>query len=839
MKRLLLIDGMAVTYRAFYALNHIPRVNSKGMNTSAILGFTTTLLDLQNKLKPSHIGVAFDLSQPTFRHIEYPPYKANREATPEEIHLSIPYIKQIVEGFNIPILCKEGFEADDVIGTLSHKAELAGFDEVLMATPDKDFAQLVTSVVKMYKFGRMKTPDTIMGITEVLNKYHINDCKQVIDLLGLWGDSIDNIPGIPGVGEKSAQKLIGRFGSIEEIVAQADNISNNHLRKLVQEYKEQALLSKHLATIVLDAPIDFDEDALAVKTPNYEALKELFDELEFKQLAKRVFTQASVDHPELIQTAKQSVIKEQEDDGQLNLFAQAEETAEEAGEMVQLDVKFETTQWEDVVKVDDMYVCYDYKHLRDEMGVKDEQVFDVLLAHYLIAPESRHTLDFIASQQLNFEMTSEKEQQGMVLAALYPVLKKQLEETGLIKIYNEIELPLVEVLVDMEKVGVRIDVGALQSYSAKLTAERDELEQKVFELVGHSFNISSPKQLGEVLYDELKITDKPPRTAKKMYSTAEDALLKLKDRHPIVEMILEYRSINKLIGTYLDSFPKLINPQTGRLHTVYNQAVTATGRLSSSNPNLQNIPIRTDRGRYIRQAFVARDENYQLLAADYSQIELRLIADMSHDEHMISSFEQGHDIHAATAAKIFHIPIEEVSKDQRRNAKSVNFGIVYGISAFGLGEQLGCPRKEAQQLIDDYYEQFPAIKAFIEHQIEAAREKGYAETVLGRRRYLPEIKSRNASLRNFAERNAVNMPIQGTSADMIKIAMINIYREMKGLKSKMILQVHDELVFDVYKPEMEQVKEIVERGMLEAAAQVCKIKIEVSMDVGDNWLEAH
>ena len=436
-------------------------------------------------------------------------------------------------------------------------------------------------------------------------------------------------------------------------------------------------------------------------------------------------------------------------------------------------------------------------------------------------------------------MTSENEQKGMVLAALYPVLKKQLEETGLIKIYNEIELPLVEVLVDMEKVGVRIDVGALQSYSAKLTAERDELEQKVFELVGHSFNISSPKQLGEVLYDELKITDKPPRTAKKMYSTAEDALLKLKDRHPIVEMILEYRSINKLIGTYLDSFPKLINPQTGRLHTVYNQAVTATGRLSSSNPNLQNIPIRTDRGRYIRQAFVARDENYQLLAADYSQIELRLIADMSHDEHMISSFEQGHDIHAATAAKIFHIPIEEVSKDQRRNAKSVNFGIVYGISAFGLGEQLGCPRKEAQQLIDDYYEQFPAIKAFIEHQIEAAREKGYAETVLGRRRYLPEIKSRNASLRNFAERNAVNMPIQGTSADMIKIAMINIYREMKGLKSKMILQVHDELVFDVYKPEMEQVKEIVERGMLEAAAQVCKIKIEVSMDVGDNWLEAH
>ena len=838
MKRLLLIDGMAVTFRAYYALNHNPRLNSKGMNTSAILGFVTTLLDLQNKLKPSHIGVAFDLSQPTFRHIEYPPYKANRDATPEDIHVALPYIKQLVEAFNIPILCKEGFEADDVIGTLSHKAELAGFDEVLMATPDKDFAQLVTSVVKVYKFGRMKTPDMIMGISEVQEKFHVQDCRQVIDLLGLWGDSIDNIPGIPGVGEKSAQKLIAQFGSIEEIVAKSDEIANNHLRKLVQEYSEQALLSKHLATIVLDAPIDLDEAALEEKTPNYDALKALFDELEFRQLAKRVFTQASVQHPELLHP--KVVEKEKENTGQLDLFAQPSlfDQSESVEEPAALDVQFEPTEWKDVVKVDDTYVCYDYKHLRDQMQVDDKLVFDVLLAHYLIAPESRHTLDFIASQQLNYEMTSE-DQTGMVLAAVYPVLKRQLEETGLIRIYQDIELPLVEVLVSMEQEGVKIDVDALKAYSATLTEERDQLEQQIFKEAGTSFNISSPKQLGEVLYEKMKITDKPPRTATKMYSTAEEVLMKLKDNHPIVEMILEYRSINKLIGTYLDSFPKLINKETGRLHTIYNQAVTATGRLSSSNPNLQNIPIRTERGKYIRKAFVARNEDYILLAADYSQIELRLIADMSGDAHMIESFKNGYDIHAATAAKIFHIPIEEVSKDQRRNSKSVNFGIVYGISAFGLSEQLGCPRKEAQQLIDDYYEQFPAIKQFIEHQIEVARENGYAQTVLGRRRYLPEIKSRNASLRNFAERNAVNMPIQGTSADMIKIAMINIHRQLKGLKSKMILQVHDELVFDVYKPELEQVRAIVEKSMLDAAAQVCSVAIEVGIDVGENWLEAH
>lgn len=833
MKRLLLIDGMAVIFRAYYALNRVPRLNSKGQNTSAILGFTNTVLDLMQKLKPSHVGVAFDLPHPTFRHIEYPDYKANREAAPEDVLFAIPYVKKIVEGLNIPILCLEGYEADDVIGTIAHQAEKAGFDEVLMATPDKDFAQLVTPIVKVYRFGRMKNPDTILGVNDVLEKFHVKECRQVIDLLGLWGDSIDNIPGIPGVGEKSAQKLIAQFGSIEEMVARPDEIGNNHLRELVKLHGDQALLSKHLATIVLDVPIDFDQDALRVKEHREDLLLPLFEELEFKQLSRKLFPGAKVvATPAKAKEAKPARVVE----GQLDLFSQADD--EPVASVSQLDVAFTPTEHPSAVLVDSVVVCYDYKSCFGKIDVEGRKVFDVMLVHYLVDPEARHSLDFIAMQMLGVELENSSDV-GSVLASLYPVLSQRLHEYGLESIYEEIELPLVEVLVDMEREGVRIDVDALTRYSAKLTQEREVIEKSIYEQAGVTFNISSPKQLGEVLYERLKIVEKAPKTPTKQYSTAEDVLVKLRDAHPIVSLILEFRSLTKLIGTYLDSFPRLINPSTNRLHTIYNQAVTATGRLSSSNPNLQNIPIRTERGRFIRQAFVARNEDYLILAADYSQIELRLIADMSGDAHMIESFANGYDIHAATAAKIYHCDIADVTKDQRRNAKSVNFGIAYGISAFGLSEQLGCSRKEAQQLIDDYFEQFPSIKAFIENQVSKARQDGFAQTVLGRRRFLPDINSRNASLRSFAERNAVNMPIQGTSADMIKMAMVDIHQRLTSFKTQMILQVHDELVFDVYKPELDEVRQIVEQSMLEAARKVCQVAIEVGIDVGTNWLDAH
>lgn len=837
MSRLLLIDGMAVTYRAYYALNHTPRVNSKGFNTSAVLGFVTTLLDLIQKLKPTHVGVAFDLAAPTFRHEEFPAYKANRPPTPEDIHLSIPYIKDIITGFRIPILCKEGYEADDVIGTLAHEAEKAGFDEVLMATPDKDFAQLVTSVVKLYRFGQKKNSDTIMSVQDVNEKFHVDRPEQVIDFLGLCGDSVDNIPGIPGVGDKSAQKLIAQFGSIEEMVSHPEGISNRHLRELVETHRDSALLSKHLATIVKDVPIQFDPDKLLLKDPDYEALRDIFAFLEFRQLSKRVLPANLQKHDSVVGGSAKS--------SQLDMFSQTEPdlfSQAESGHVSLAPPEYVKLALPHVIRVGSQVVCYDYKSVRPQLqaeGVKDEEVFDILLVHYLVDPEARHSLDFIAQQRLGIEM--QEQQTDDTMAMLYPVLKEALESASLQKIYYGIELPLVEVLISMEQEGVLIDVEAIQRYSAKLTAERAQIESQIYALSGHTFNISSPRQLGEVLYEELRVTEKPPRTATKQYSTAEDVLVKLRESHPIIPLILEYRSITKLIGTYLDSFPKLISTSDGRLHTVYNQAVTATGRLSSSSPNLQNIPIRTERGRYIRQAFVARDEEHLILAADYSQIELRLIAAMAEDENMIHAFESGQDIHAATAAKIYHIPIEEVTKDQRRNAKSVNFGIVYGISAFGLSEQLGCSRKEAQQLISEYFEQFPSIRSFIDREVEEARTNGYAHTVLGRRRYLPEITSRNPSLRSFAERNAVNMPIQGTSADMIKIAMVQIYHEFtfRNLRSKMILQVHDELVFDVYRPELPQVRQIVEEAMQQAARSLCNIPIEVGIDVGTNWLEAH
>lgn len=887
MKKLVLLDGMAMVYRAYFALNGSNRMNSKGMNTSAVLGFTTSMYDLIKKLKPTHMAVAFDLPKPTFRHEMYPEYKANREAMPEAIQVGLPYVKQIIEAFNIPILTCEGYEADDVIGTASAWAEEQGFDEVVMVTPDKDFGQLVTDHVRMYRFGRMGKPDQVMGVDEIKEKFGVSRCEQVKDLLGLWGDASDNIPGIPGVGEKTAKKLIDQFGSVEAMVEHCDEIKNDKIRNLVRAHGQQAIFSKLLATISLDAPIALDEESLRVRKPNYQQLQSLFAELEFRNLAKRLFTDLSVSDPAEAQrfaaakpAAAKSKAAAKQPEEQPTLFDQPslfntpvvdEKRSVEITRLSQFpdsgDVAIYVTGPTIVLafSADEVYsslvgdidvarlrqllqnastlkLCYDLKALKYMLRELDielaGEVFDLQLAHYLIDAEARHTLESIAIGTVGYE-PADALQSAAIMWQVYPLLAAQMTDAGLNHLYSEVELPLVDVLISMEEEGVRIDVDALKEYSGRLSLERDALEKEIFDLAGGPFNISSPKQLGEVLYEKLKVTDKPPRTATKQYSTAEDVLLKLKDKHPIIDKILEFRSLNKLIGTYLDSFPKLINPATHRLHTVYNQTVTATGRLSSSNPNLQNIPIRTERGREIRKAFVARNDDYILLAADYSQIELRIIASLANDRHMIEAFANHYDIHAATAAKIYKLPIEEVSKDLRRNAKSVNFGIVYGISAFGLGEQLGIPRKEAAALIDEYFAQYPDIKHYIDTNIAFAHEHGYAQTLLGRRRYLADINSRNASARNFAERNAVNMPIQGTSADMIKIAMINIFRQFQhlGLKSKMILQVHDELVFDCFKPEEEQVRQIVKEAMVNALP--LSIPIEVSIDVGPDWLTAH
>lgn len=878
---------MAAVYRGYYAMNNNPRINSKGMNTSAALGFTMGLYDLMRSQQPSHIGVAFDMAKPTFRHEMYSEYKAHRDPMPEEIESNLPWICRIIDAFRIPRLLCEGFEADDIIGTLSHAAEQAGFDQVVMVTPDKDFAQLVTSNVRLYRQGRGKTPDAILGVNEVREKFEVADCRQVIDLLGLWGDAVDNIPGIPGVGEKTAKKLIAQFGSIENMIEHVDEIKNDRIREKVRQHSEQALFSKQLATIRLDAPIAFDEQQLLRQEPDYDELKIIFDELEFRQLGRRIFSDSGRLTPQQITTStnnQPSTSTPQQPKtstpSELTLFdfAPVENTPQPVvhrsltadilrsliGKPVAITVEGERlalassadSAWETTMAEVDKEMlrqlladkatdklCFDLKALKYSLGrhglVIEGNIFDAQLAHYLLDAEMRHTADSVCSNMLGISPADAAEL-AAALWQLYPLMTARMRDAGLEMLYNDVELPLVDVLIGMEREGVRIDTAALKEYSRQLGIELVGIERKIYELAGSNFNIGSPRQLGEVLYERLKVTDKPPRTATKQYSTAEDVLQKLASKHPIIPMILDWRSITKLIGTYLDSFPKLINPATGRLHTVYNQTVTATGRLSSSNPNLQNIPIRTERGREIRRAFVARDDEHLLLAADYSQIELRIIASLAKDRHMLEAFAAGYDIHAATAAKIYHLGIDEVSKDQRRNAKSVNFGIVYGISAFGLSEQLDIPRKESQALIDEYFNQYPDIKNFIERCKDFARQHGYAHTLLGRRRYLPDINSRNASARSFAERNAVNMPIQGTSADMIKLAMVRIDSELqrRKLRSRMILQVHDELVFDLYRPEEEEVRQLVEYQM-KTALPLEGIDIQVGIDIGDNWLQAH
>lgn len=895
------------------------------MNTSAVLGFTNTLYELIRKQKPTHVGVAFDLQAPTFRHEKCETYKANRDKMPEEIQQSIPIIKELLEAMNIPILTCEGCEADDVIGTLAKKAEKKGY-EVFMVTPDKDFAQLVSENIFMYRLGRMGNPDQIWGVEEVLERFSIKRPDQVKDILGLWGDSSDNIPGIPGIGEKKAKALVEEFDTVENLIENVDKVGNEKLKNLIKEHAEGALFSKELATIFIDAPIEFDEQQLEKKMPNVEVLKPLLAELEFRTFAKRLFTDLSLQE-ELTPTPAKAQPQGQD---QMSLFGEESsatifsnhttfdentidykvvETNEEIENLVNLlnqqkefafstlydeknqevkgisfsfhvekgyyipclqDAKNKLEKFKKTFENKDIVkITFDLKNEKSRLIQYDIKIssptFDILLAHYLLEPEMRHRLDLLSenylkytpldetsiigkqtkTQYTNYEMLDLYLLKNFVTekADLYlqlqPILEHKLEENGLINLFNEIEMPLVEVLFQMEQEGVKIDKEYLQQYSNELQIQKKGIEERIYTEAGEVFNIGSPKQLGDILFSKLKIIDNPPKTATKQFSTSEDVLLKLKDKHPIVQDVLEYRSLSKLISTYLDAFPTLISSKTNRIHTSYNQAVTATGRLSSNNPNLQNIPIRTERGREIRKAFIPRDEAHLILSADYSQIELRIIASLAQDKHMMEAFRNNIDIHISTASRIFGVPIEEVTKDMRRKAKSVNFGIIYGISAFGLSEQLQIPRKEASDLIKEYFAQYPDIKNYIDSNIEFAKQNGYVKTMKGRRRYLPEINSRNMNLRSFAERNAVNMPIQGSAADMIKIAMINIYSEFitRDLRSKMILQVHDELVFDVHKTEVEIAKEIIHKEMLNALPLT--IPIEVEIGVGENWLEAH
>lgn len=921
--KLFLIDAMAMIYRAFYAMNKSPRINSKGLDTSAAFGFFNTLLSLLKQYKPTHIGIAFDLHGPTFRHKEFADYKSNRQATPDEIRQMEPYIRDIIDAMHIPILSSEGYEADDVIGTLAKQAAKQGF-EVYMVTPDKDYAQLVEENVKILKLGRMGSDAEIWGVDEVLQKFEIEHPKQVIDILGLWGDSSDNIPGVPGVGEKKAKALLKQFGSIENAIERCDEIESKSLRNAISENKELALQSKFLATIVLDVPVEFDAKEFEVKQPDFESCKCLFEELEFKTFSKKFFEHFGIDEtainksvvknkpaqsmqPDLfsdfsscqsfetinkdyvfidnfgalenlvkhLQTSKLISFHCNEVQGKLigisfssekgkadfvPLYGKSEENIERVNLLKEI---FEN---ENITKV--VYDLKTEKHIlsRYACSIKGN-CFDVQLAHYLLDSEVSHKVDFLSEKYLSYRMadgdslTKEfaKSLQTSVLKMcksqfsdycseiadvlfqLKDILETELKNNDLYSLFADMELPLVDVLFSMEQNGVRIDSAELAEFSKKLGTHKTELENQIYALAGEKFNISSPKQLSEILFTRLQIVgdDKKKKTNTKQLSTAEDVLQKLASVHPIVPLILEYRKITKLKSTYVDALPALVNPKTGRLHTSYNQAVTATGRLSSNNPNLQNIPIRTDLGKEIRKCFIPANEDFVLLAADYSQIELRIIASLSDDEHLCDAFRAGEDIHLATAAKIYGMDKSEISKEQRANVKSVNFGIIYGISSFGLAQQLGVSRKEASDLIEQYFESYPRVKQYIESCKENAREKGYAQSMCGRRRYLKDINSLNGNLRAFAERNAVNMPVQASSADMIKLAMIGIYRRMlsEGLQSKMIMQVHDELVFDVYKPELEQMRLIVKEEMVNALK--LNIPIVVEMNSGENWLAAH
>ena len=947
--RLFLLDAYALIYRAYYALIKNPRINSKGQNTSAIMGFVNTLEEVLKKENPTHIGIAFDPAGPTFRHEAYPAYKAQREETPEDIRKSVPIIKEIIKAYNIPILEVMGFEADDVIGTLATKAGEKGID-TYMLTPDKDYGQLVKEHIYMYR-PKFTGGFEIMGSEEVKAKYDLSSTLQVIDLLGLMGDASDNIPGCPGVGEKTAQKLIKEFGSIENLLEHTDQLKGA-LKMKVETNKEQITFSKFLATIKTDVPIELDMESLKYEVPNLTTLKQIFDELEFRSLYDRVTTRLGSPQVEtnndlfagtLFATTSPTPSKQNEgatkkepiqgdlfaiitgnspivaENSNLRALNQSEidyqliDTEEKRKEIIEkllsakiLALDTETTGTEPMMadlvgmsfsdKENQAYyvpVPPDFSEaqkivqafkpvfenealLKVGQNIKYDMIilhhygvevkgplFDTMLAHYVLQPELRHNMDYLAEIYLHYKTihideligATGKNQKNMrdlsptdiyiyacedadITLQLKNILEQELKKEGVEQLFYEIEMPLVPVLVNIETNGVLLDTEALKQTSVLYNQRMTEIEQEIYQLAGVKFNISSPKQVGDILFKDMKLIEKPKKTKTGQYVTSEEVLESLRHKHPIIGKILDYRGLKKLLSTYIDALPELINPRTGRIHTSFNQAVTATGRLSSSNPNLQNIPVRDDDGKEIRKCFIP-DPGCEFFSADYSQIELRIMAHLSGDYNMIDAFNHDYDVHAATAAKIYKVPINEVSKDMRRKAKTANFGIIYGISVFGLAERMGVDRSEARQLIDGYFETYPQIKAYMDKSIETARENGYVETIFHRKRYLPDINSRNATVRGYAERNAINAPIQGSAADIIKIAMAHIYQRFKtnNLKAKMILQVHDELNFSVPTSE----KEIVENIVIEEMEHAYLMQVPLKADCGwgKNWLEAH
>ncbi|WP_439880656.1 DNA polymerase I [Pontibacter sp. MBLB2868] len=945
-KKLFLLDALALIYRAHFAFSKNPRINSKGMNTGAALGFTNTLVEVLQKEQPTHIGVAFDSAAKTFRHDSFADYKANRQAQPEDISIAIPYCKKIVEAFNIPVLILDGYEADDIIGTLACKADKAGFD-VYMMTPDKDYCQLVNEHIFLYKPAFMGNAIEVWDAQKVLDKWEIERVEQVIDILGLQGDAVDNIPGIPGIGEKTAKALIKRFGSVENLIANADQLKGKQKENVIN-FADQGMMSKELATIHRNVPLEFNEATLHYDGPNEEQVTALFAELEFRQLAQRVLGQtlasaATAPAAKGVRKGKSSAANQTSlFDTAASATAPAAEAADEEATpalmrnlkttlqdyhlintpalreslisflLKQDEISFdtETTSIDPITAAlvgmsfcyrpgEAYYVPVPHDNLEEAQRIVEEfkdvlenpsiakvgqnikydilvmknygvkvqgPVFDTMLAHYLLEPEMRHNMDVLAETYLNYssvpitDLIGPKGKNQKTMADLEPADVKDyacedadvtlqlkmyfeplLQEQGLMKLFRDVETPLVPVLADIEKEGISIDSEALADISTQLESEIINIEKRIFEIAGEQFNIGSPKQLGEILFDKLELHGKSKikKTKTGQYATGEEILSKMANEHEIVRLILEHRELSKLKSTYVDALPQLVCELDGRVHTSFNQAVTATGRLSSTNPNLQNIPIRTERGREIRKAFVPRNSKHKIISADYSQIELRIMADFSGDPTMKEAFKNGLDIHASTASKVFHVPLEKVDNEMRRKAKMVNFGIIYGISAFGLAERLAIPRREAADIIEAYFQEFPAIKEYMDTTVEKARELEYAETLLGRRRYLRDINSRNQTVRAFAERNAINAPIQGTAADIIKIAMINIheYLEQEKLQTRMILQVHDELLFDAPNEEIEIVTpKIVE---LMTNALPLSVPMEVGLGVGDNWLEAH
>lgn len=923
MNKIFLLDAYALIYRAYYAFIKNPRINSKGLNTSAILGFVNTLEEVLNKEHPTHIGVAFDPAGPTFRHEAYEAYKAQREETPEAIRAAIPYIKQIIRAYRIPILEVPGFEADDVIGTLATQADAQSIDTFMM-TPDKDYGQLVTERVRMYRPKYGDKEFEVMGVNEVNAKYGLTSPAQVIDMLGLMGDSSDNIPGCPGVGEKTAVKLIQEFGGIDNLLAHTDRLKGA-LKTKIETNRETILFSRFLATIRTDVPITLNMDELKLEEPDTEELQRLFEELEFRSLINRKLktekaeaqatlvqgslfaefvepTETAVVHTNLAthknldldyrlidtEPERQELIRQLLDAELVSLDTETTGTDPIRAQLVGLSFSIRENQAfyvpvpadqdeaqrlmeefrgvyesEKIVKVG-QNIKYDLLVL-ENYGIRlAGRIFDTMIAHYLLQPELHHGMDYLAEVYLHYQTIhieeligpKGKKQKNMrdlapaevyryacedadVTLKLKNILEPKLKEEGCESLFRDIEMPLMPVLAYMERNGVRIDSAALKETSLLYTEKMQGLEQDIHRLAGEAFNIASPKQVGEVLFDKLKIVEKPKKTKTGQYVTSEEVLESLRQKHPIVEKILEHRGLKKLLGTYIDTLPKLVNPQTGRIHTSFNQTITATGRLSSSNPNLQNIPVRNEEGKEIRKAFIP-EPGCEFFSADYSQIELRIMAHLSGDEHLIEAFRQGHDIHAATAAKIFKkASLEEVTREERSKAKTANFGIIYGITVFGLAERMGVGRGEAKELIDGYFQTYPKVKEYMNESIRKAREKGYTETLYHRKCYLRDINSHNAVVRGYAERNAINAPIQGSAADIIKIAMTRIYRRFReeNLRSKMILQVHDELNFSVYPEEKEKVQDIV----IEEMERACQMQVPLVADYGwgKNWLEAH